>query len=448
MAAVTSRALFGLSASWAAALHPFFADMDTASFHNASGAVAMRGDLIAGAGVVFRFPEEGAKGESAMELVVLERSGQVLFTHRVGSEFNGGSTSVRLVGNDRGVLAYSFESYPFKSGMEVVTVNGRRFGFLDGVMPMADPDAIGYVAVKESGTTEHRSYWLNPCDGAMRETEESRRSFRTTAEPLGSRLVYTDVDANTLVVESATEVTRIDTGEATGLPYFDIFDIHPSGWVLVTTKDPQSFLAVHADTHEIRAITIQIPAGLRRYDAFTGGPAPGAFDAVAGELRVTSAGDVILPLRNDEAAHLYVSHDGKDWEALGAPIGQVYLSKGVEAGGTFVHVGNAFAVTLPPWAPAPPGSERLDFQSTQLVRPESKMSLVVDKKAEGASSNRVYHVSLDGGCLAGTSISGGDISVSNAVTGEEFLFVMPEGDFTETAFTWMSSPDVPIYSLF
>jgi hypothetical protein len=448
MAAVMSRTLFGLSASGAAALHPFFADLDTTSFHNASGAVAMRGDLIAGAGVVFRSPEEGGEGEAAMELAVLRRSGQLLFTHRVEAEFNGGSTSVRLVGNDRGVLAYSFESYPFVSGMEVVTVNGDRFGFMDGLMPVADPDANGYVAVRESGTTERRSYWLNPCDGELRPTEESRRSFRTTAEPLGSRLVYTDVDENTLVVESATEVTRVPMGEATGMSSFDIFDIHPSGWVLVTAKDPQSFLAVHADTHEIRAITIEIPPGLRRYDAFTAGPAPGAFDAVAGELRVTSAGDVILPLRDDEAAHLYVSRDGKDWAALGAPIGEVYSSKGVEAGGTFVHVGNAFAVTLPPWAPAPPDSDRLDFQSTQLVRPESKVSLVVDKSPPGSNANRVYHVSLDGGCLATTSISGGDISWSNAVTGEQLSFAMPKGDFTQTAFTWLSSPDVAIYSLF
>jgi hypothetical protein len=265
---------------------------------------------------------------------------------------------------------------------------------------------------------------------------------------MGSRLVFTDVDANALVVEGPTAVTRIPTGESTGLPNFDIMDAHPAGWVLVTTKESSSFLAIHVDTSEVRPISIQIPAGLRRYAAFTAGPAPGGFDSTVRELRVTSTGGVTLPLRDDALAHLYVSPNGKDWQPVGSPIGNVYQSKGIESGGSFVHAGNAYAVSLPPWSQPPPGVERLDYQSTQLIRPESSVVEVVEQSPQGSHYNHVYDLSLDGGCLANSGISGGDIGWVNAVTGERFTFPMPEPDYTNTALSWLTGPGVQVYSIF
>jgi len=448
MVVAMARTLFGLRASGSSVIHKFFEDIEDPAFHNSAGAAIMRGDFIVAAGLIHRSPKDGVKGEAKMELIALRRDGTPLFKHRLESEYSSSFDDVRLFGNDQGIFAYSYQSYPFISGMEVITSDGQKLGFIDGLHPIADPDSSGYVAVSEADGIEHRTYWLSPCDGGLRETEESRRDFRTSAVPMGSRLVFTDVNDNSLVVESATEITRIATGESTGLPNFSIADAHPSGWVLVTMKEAASFLAIHIDTKEIRPINIALPAGLRRYDAFTAGPAPGGFDSNSRELRVTSSGGVTLPLRDNSLAHLYVSPDGQDWQPVGSPIGNVYQSKGVEAGGSFVHAANAYAVSLPPWEPPPPGIERLDFQSTQLVRPSIPLSEIVEQSPQGSHANHVYELSVDGGCLATTSLSGGDIDWLNAVTGERFTFPMPEPDFTQTAFSWRSGPGVRIYSIF
>jgi hypothetical protein len=448
MAVVAARTLFGLRASGSSTLHQFFEDIEDPAFHNASGAVLMRGDFIVGAAVVFQTPKDGAKGEAKMDIAALRRDGTPLFTRRVESEYNGSSTDARLFGNDRGIFAYSYQSYPFVSGMEVVTASGKDLGFIDGLHPIADPDPSGYIAVIEAEGTDRRTYWLSPCDTGLRETEESLRDFRTSSVSMGSRLVFTDVDDNSLVVESATEVRRIPTGESTGLPSFDIVDAHPSGWVLVSTKEGAGFLAIHIDTTEVRPINIKIPDGLRRYDAFTAGPAPGHFDSNSRELRVTSSGGVVLPLRDNALAHLYLSSNGQDWQPLGAPIGNVYQSKGFEAGGSFVHAANAYAVSLPSWEPPPPGVERLDFQSTQLVRPSVPLSEIVEQNPNGSHPNNVYELSVDGGCLATSSISGGDIEWLNAVTGERFTFPMPEPDFTSVTFSWLTGPGVQGFSIF
>lgn len=447
MAVVMMRSLHGLRASGSQVLHAFFSDVDP-DLHSRSGAVLMRGDFILGAGVGSRSAKDGAKGEAAMEIAALRRDGTPLFTYRIGSEYNNGFVDARLFGNARGIFAYSYQSYPFVDGMEVITSNGDKLGFIDGFRPIADPDAAGYIAVREAEGIENRTYWLNPCNGELRETNESGRDFRTSAVAMGSRLVYTDESVSALVVESADSVRHINTGDSTGLPHFAIFDAHPSGWVLLTTKEPASFLAVHIDTEEIRKITIKIPPELRRYDAFTAGPAPGAFDSNAQELRVTSLGEVILPLRDQASAHLYLSPDGAAWQPLGEAIGNVYLSKGIEAGGSFAHVGNAYAVSLPAWSDPPAGEERVDYQSTQLVRPASSVSEIAEQSPLGSHYNHFYELSLDGGCLATAPIGGGDIAWLNAVTKERFTFPMPETNYTTPALAWHTGPGVTIYSLF
>lgn len=91
--------------------------------------------------------------------------------------------------------------------------------------------------------------------------------------------------------------------------------------------------------------------------------------------------------------------------------------------------------------------ERLNFQSTQIVRPSVPLSEIVEQSPEGSHANHVYELSLDGGCLATTAISGGDIEWLNAVTGERFTFPMPEPDFTSTSVSWLTGPGVQMFSI-
>jgi hypothetical protein len=446
MAVIASRTLFALTAGDAAPQHAFFADLTGDGWSESSRQVIVRGEWIIAGDVVSRSPGE-QPGEAIAEIVLADRSGKVFFTRRLSGEYKSTFTDVRVTGSDRGLVAYSFVSYPDRHTLEVLTQDGVVLASVDGMDPLTDPDEYGFVAVRDSMSPEVTTYWLDPCTAELRPTGESQRALRTSAESWGSRLVYTDESDNTLVVEGAGGSQRFPLLDAPSdfLPH--IFDMHPSGWALVTTAEPLHFTALHALTGERREIEIVLPKGFRRYDAFTGGVGPGAFDSSVHELRVTSSGGVLLPLRNAATGLLFTSEDGQKWQSAGAPIGNVYSAKGVEAGATLLHVGNAFAVSLPAWDPAPPGVERIDYQSTQLIRPASGTSFVVEQAAMGNSYNHLYNLSLDGGCLATEPILAGDVRWSSALSGEDFTFPLDAQSSISNALQWATGDDVTLWSL-
>ena len=171
------------------------------------------------------------------------------------------------------------------------------------------------------------------------------------------------------------------------------------------------------------------------------------------EIYVISAGDgsVLTRITDNKAIDTSPawSPDGASIAIVSDREGGPQIFVAPAGGGAAKRVSkNGSYNTTPAWSPSPPGVERLDFQSTQIIRPESSQSVIVEQSPQGSHYNHVYELSLDGGCLATSAIAGGDIGWVNAVTGERFDFPMPETDFTITALSWLTGPGAQVYSLF
>lgn len=447
MAAVSGRTLYGLSPAGATAQHTFLPDAPTTDVYEAARAVAVRGEWVFAADAISTYGE-GVK-ETLAEVILGDRAGQVLATRSLSSESVGGFVSLRITGNDAGLMVYSFGAYPAVHTLEAMAPSGALIASVPDMDPITDPDSHGEVGVRATLILENRTYWLSLCTGETRETYESQRPVRTPPVTWGASLVYTDPSDGSLVVESAQGRKTLDLGGPSGDESPVLFDFHPSGWALLSTQKTLQFLAIHVGTGDKRILDLVLPQGYARYASFTGGPGPDQFDSNSRELRVTSAGGVLLPLRSAALGYLFTSTDGATWEALGAPIGHVFGAKGVESGGTFLHIGNAYSVTLPPWDPAPPGSGRIDYQSTQLIRPESGQSLVVLQSPMGEFYNDYYGLSADGGCLSTSHVTGPGVVWTSAVNGDSFSFPSPGSgtDSLAAALDWATDGDVSSASL-
>jgi hypothetical protein len=418
MVTVAGSSLFALTVAGAAPLHDFFAGLDLTSSHLSGGAVASRGPFVAAAREA---SPEADGGDLHVEVAVLRLSGELLAERKFIAPSSPNFTESRLFGNDRGIFAFGFRSYPDLVQTEVVTVDGKAFVATEGVLPLGDPDAAGFVLVQDETTTARPTSWLDPCSGELRPTRESERAIHYGSRPFGDRLVYVEHDPPALAVETSQSVRRIALPD----PEIDLFALHPSGWALISAGYSNRFFAVQIDTEEVRSIVVTPPSGLSRYAAFTGGVGSNAFDATVGELVPTSTGGIALPLRDAVSARLHASQDGAAFEPLGLPIGLVYESAGMEVAGTFLHFGNNYAVSLPEWDPPADGVARLDNESMQSIRPSEGSTLLIEQSPMGQNFQHSYRLSRDGGCLGITGISGGDVKWVNTLTDERFSFALP-----------------------
>jgi len=241
--------------------------------------------------------------------------------------------------------------------------------------------------------------WLDPCTGNTTLTHESERELRWSRRSWGYRLVYPDdPDPSKLVLEAPEGIERIDLGEEG-----DLEEIHPAGYALVATDDQERVLLVDLNARTTRAITLDLPLK----SMTTSGSHPSG-------VRPTSDGRLFVPMRSDSLGYLYVSEDGSDVSPVGLPIGEVYGAAARESGGTFYLYGDANAVTLPSWSPAPAGVLRLDHNSIQVAREDGASIVLVDNPL-GSGTLDAFRLAADGGCVSRESAGG--LSVTSLAEG-------------------------------
>jgi hypothetical protein len=385
-----------------------------------SEVVASRGGYLAAA--LAAVPKGAQSATVGVELVVIDPAGSVVFRlQRVVPYKN--SVQLTLRGSETGIFAFGIESHPHRE-LVMVGAGGEQVGPLPDLLPFADPDAAGRIAVKR----DDQRLWLEPCTGALTPALASTLPYYTAVHALGAELAYVDALTPTAALETADGATYLPLALP---PQARLVLSHPSRWALFGTDvSPWTFNAANVPIEQVSAIEVALPAGLRR---FLSGGLPGFDTSSTAELAFDSRGRIVVGLRDDFIGRLYASSDGSSWEPMGLPVGEVFSLQAIEQNGTYLISGRSMGQLPSDWKPAPPGSERIDGQQLQLVRPDAGLSLLLKHASPGTGFNRVYHVSVDGGCTA-TLLGGEKLEVTSAIDGSSSSFTFPEstyyGDFT------------------
>ena len=405
--------------------HEFFPDIKN-ELRIIRGALLSRGEYIAAA-LATRAIDAPTGSPAKLSVVILERNGGLLHEFEIDVTYENWGQSLELVGDYRGIFAVGYR-FGDDIGTEVFTSAGFRSGKLEGYLPLTNPDERGYLAVQDERDSPNRPvYWLDPCTLERTAAKRNGVSFGGSMQ-LRTELAYMDAVTNEMVLESEREEVRTKIGLD---PAYWI-DAHPEGYVLFGTSDPAKLVVVHPRTGSKQEFTIELPAGLRRYDAISG---PG-FDGAAREIHVTSEGGLSLPLRDDTRGRLYVTQNGSNWSAVGLPIGEVYRAYSANARGNYLHFGSDFAVSLPPWNPPAAGEKRIDGTSLQFAGADGESMEL------GASNSRWYHLTNDGGCVA--YAQGGSIIRGNYPnkTMQTFQLTDDSNWALNALFTWVDGDDV------
>ncbi len=326
------------------------------------------------------------------ESVLIAPGGAVAARFELGGSWDGGGGVERVYVSDRGLIAVaaSFDREPR-------TLVGRPGGVLAdvaGVHAIAEPGPSGHVAVREedSLSSSHEISWIDPCAGMLVASAiEPGWSWRTW----GHRLVFVDDGRERLMVEEAPGlVFGIPLGERG-----DLVEVHPAGHALLATERPGRAILADLTARTARTLEITLPAGHSSL--------------------VQSSDSRLFGARP--------SSDGRLYLPLGIPIGQVHAATAREANGSFYLVGDAFAVTLPTWAPPPAGVTRLDHGSAQLMREDGPNVIVFDLDL-GSGTIDDDRLAADGGCVA-REIDGG------------LRLIDPNGSLREVSFEDVSEFD-------
>ncbi len=351
------------------------------------------------------------------------------------------AAGVAIHADDSGVFAYGY-GFGSLGATEIVAVSAdgqppERSGFFQGVVPMADPDEQGVVAVAYSDTETGSitNAWLDPCSGTTPITLE-------VDAYLGSRIVSLDTKGGTLLLASAGAQQLIGLPpSASEYGGWRIYDVNGSGWVLLY-DGAEGFLAADVLTGAVAPLPVAIPSGLMRLAWFTQNP---GYDASVGEVHVTSDGSLLMPLQTADAAHLYRLGQDGSWTAIGDALGTLLSASGVEAGGTYLGFASAYTVMpLPVWPPS--GGPRVDGTSVTLARPASSLTRVLEQDGMNSWENTGYAVTADGGCLS--YYAGAVLHVISTTTGAETTFdhsasAGPEPYLT-AAPSWYPGPASPL----
>jgi hypothetical protein len=410
VAAVTGSRLYGIDgAGTIVSLFEFGTDVPFEPGVPTTEVVESRGDYLAAA---LAFTPQGVQNptEVYVELVVLDGASDVVFHEGRITDYKN-TVNVTIHGNASGVFAFEVSTALGRSAT-VSGPAGERYGPFADLRVAADPEPDGVLAVRQ----ETDFAWLDPCDGTIRPAQVEALSAYTDVHSAQSALLYVDAEAPAATLETSTAAMP----QALPLvPPVTLALSHPIGWILAKEQgSAMMFGAANPRTGQEQAVSIQIPAGLKRF-----GSTPRFDFGATDELALTSNGQLLLGLRDAAVGRMYRTTSGSDWEPIGEPVGEVHRLEAIERAGTYLVRGTSLGQLTSDWAPAPPGVARRDYQQMQLVRPESGIFVMLYQAQPGTGFNRAYELSADGGCVA--RLRDQTLQVISAVTGQQHTLTLP-----------------------
>jgi hypothetical protein len=369
-------------------VHAFFVDAPGTT--PTSGWVTSRGRYVGA--LLVGYPESAPNsGKQRWEAVLFDVAGNLL----ARDAFDGGSKGFGpsgIYGDDTGVFVYGYSvpkgTYSEQVGIGSLWASGESTRLPNGLVPLADPSPQGKVAVYEQNDQGWWGpvSWLDLCSGAKLAAHGGQSTVGSY--PIGPRIEYLDYQTLTVFDEGPDDVRSLSLADlATSV---NNETASPSGWMLLDTEDPYRFLVANPALGQKSAVDLSsLPTGFWLLDPFDAGVYPTG-------VRVTSDGDVVVPLRNADHASLFLYRAGA-WSELGTPVGEVYSATPFGWRGSYLMYAE--------WQPIvsgwpPPVGPRLDGTSTQLVRPDTNISALVEFAAPSYGYTRDYQASRDGGCVA------------------------------------------------
>jgi hypothetical protein len=376
-----------------------------------SSELIARGEYVAAA--VYDTPaDELTPTRALVELVVLDAERQVTFREVLSHEYDG-FLDLTITGNEAGLFAFGIHT-PSATTLLIAGPGGQRLGPFPDLRPASDPDELGRLLVRR----EQELNWFDPCADALSPTRAASIDVYIETRPQGAQLLYVDPRNATAYSERYADRAALSL-RRTAEPRTSL--VHPSAWMLIGFRDsPYSFDLAHVRDGRVVEVDVEPPAGLRRFraDGIVG------FDTAAtDELALDSQGRILVGFRDDTWGHLYRSADGKNWEALGLPVGEVRGVAGLERNGTYLIHGKPSGYRPGHWPPPEQGSRRVDFEQVQLVRPSAGTELVLYQADGPISQTRNFVLSDDGGCAG--LVLGDNVYLTSAVSGDSRTFTLP-----------------------
>jgi hypothetical protein len=376
-----------------------------------SSELIARGEYVAAA-VYDTKADETAPSRAVVELLVLDADRRVTFREVVSHEYDR-FLDLSITGNAGGLFAFGIHTASATT-LLIAGPGGQRLGPFRDLRPESDPDALGRLLVRRDQELD----WFDPCADALSPTRAASIDVYTAMRPQGAQLLYVDPRNATAYAERYDDRVALSL-RRTAEPRTLL--VHPTTWMLIGFRDsPYSFDLAHVGDGTVVDVDVEPPAGLRRFraDGIVG------FDTAAtDELGLDSEGRVLVGFRDDTRGHLYRSADGKNWEALGLPLGEVRGVAGLERNGTYLIHGKPSGYRPGRWLPPEEGSRRVDFEQVQLVRPSAGTELVLYQADDHMSQTRNFVLSDDGGCAA--LLLGDNVYLTSAVTGESRTITLP-----------------------
>jgi len=366
-----------------------------------------------------------AESTRVQVLAVDLRDGSIVLKHGYDTPYRNAGNSLELAANARGVVVVGHQ-YGDNVESRLLSVADGLLNVVPGALPLrVDADAEGrfaalqYPVPYDAGASPERR-WVDPCAASSFPVGKGSRMFHR------DRIAIAPYNRADLEIETATSSARLDVGSPDPSKFLAT---HPSG-VALLARDGWPWAVVDFRTAGLTPLEVTLPSSLKGF----GYPEGGYHLAWA----VTSRGEVLSMLRDDEVGHAYRTTDGASWDTVGAPVGETTSLEVTEQAGTYVlHAPSLSFYVTNDWAAFTDidGPARLDGLSVQLVRPESGVSVVLHGPIQGQGITHSHDISEDGLCMQ--HWLGDTLEFVDAETGEvaaTYLFTEPQypGLYAET----------------
>ena len=368
-------------------LHRFGGALAWEDPRESSPVVVARGDYIAAAEVL---REDWETDTVRVELVVFHRDGTRLveLAYETGYESSGG-TGIDLVGNAAGMFGL-YHGFGDNKALLRVGADGQLGVRAAGLIPRTDPGPDGVLLVQGPVVGGAYSWlWHSLCDGSSSPALYDGQALRGGTHVHDGGLLYPDLIEPAVVLERAAGAQRI---EMPGAGRVSIVDVHPSGWVLLSTEEGRRWV-VSLQTGERRVVDIAYPEPLFQF--YWGDP---PWDLLQ-HMTVGSGGVLGIGLRDAGLGWLHTSSDGRDWQARGLPVHETIELTLDERAGTWVVNSYGLGATDSNWSAPPADVQPLAYQSLHMVRPADGFAQVIHDPGKGSRYNHGHFLSDDGGCL-------------------------------------------------
>ena len=333
-------------------------------------------------------------GKVLSEAVLLDRSGEVLWSEVRSEAFNG------LYLGDGGALALGFGTSDVST---IVVGPGGKIGEAPGVSPISAPTPGGRVAVQQSVSVYAPPVfgWLDPASGAVGPfAYPIKDSYPVTLE--GGVAYLTPDQGGSMFVSEGDSVTS-----------FPLKSEYPS----LGAAARHGFLVIQEQWGEPegpkwRAQPGSPPAPITSLGKLTTFGRMFYDGMHAGDL-----GEVLAPKRDEHRGGLYRSVDlGATWELVGPSFAEISDIPFVQRGGTYVlqatNEPGYFPMDL--WEPTAAGAPAPDRigPANMVIRPADGIARELPVTAQG------FVLSEEGGCLAyqdGGHLIAGDVATGTTV---------------------------------